>query len=168
MASMAQALQVRFVVEKLRIPAMRDNVIDIRCKCEAPLLHALLAERVLRNKAITKLLPSIAITPFRRRTLKSCPTRLSSFTSCSGMLFSIAFMLSTKINTTRYRAPTTGVFAKRHERHHMEDIKDLAKTQIAKSPHSISIEPGFLLLSLGAKKPLLQSKSFASETVYKF
>lgn len=50
----------------------------------------------------------------------------------------------------------------------MEGIKDLAKTQIAKSPHSISIEPGFLLLSLGAKKPLLQSKSFASETVYKF
>nr|WP_240914099.1 hypothetical protein [Sutterella wadsworthensis] len=165
---MAEGLQVFLIKEKDRIATVWLDVIDIRCKCEAPLLHALLAERVLRNKAITKLLPSIAIPPFCRRTLKSGPTRLSSFTSCSGMLFSIAFMLSTKINTTRYRAPTTGVFAKRHERHYMEGIKDLAKTQIAKSPHSISIEPGLLLLSLGAKRPLLQSKSFASETVYKF
>lgn len=165
---MAQALQVRFVVEKLRIPAMRDNVVDVGCHPDDSLRPARLADRMLNDKAITKLLPSIAIPPFCRRTLKSGPTRLSSFTGCSGMLFSIAFMLSTKINTTRYRAPTTWVFAKRHERHHMEGIKDLAKTQIAKSPHSISIEPGFLLLSLGAKRPLLQSKSFASETVYKF
>lgn len=114
---MAEGLQVFLIKEKDRIATVWLDVIDIRCKCEAPLLHALLAERVLRNKAITKLLPSIAIPPFCRRTLKSGPTRFSNFTSCSGMLFSIAFMLSTKINTTRYRAPTTGVFAKRHERH---------------------------------------------------
>lgn len=73
---MAEGLQVFLIKEKGRIATVWLDVIDIRCKCETPLLHALLAERVLRNKAITKLLPSIAIPPFCRRTLKSGPTRL--------------------------------------------------------------------------------------------
>ncbi len=114
---MAEGLQVFLIKEKDRIATVWLDVIDIRCKREAHLLHALLAERVLRNKAITKLLPSIAIPPFCRRTLKSGPTRLSSFTSCSGMLFSIAFMLSTKILAARNGAPATRVFAKGEERH---------------------------------------------------
>lgn len=51
---------------------------------------------------------------------------------------------------------------------HQQLLHDRSLSNNAKSPHSISIEPGFLLLSLGAKRPLLQSKSFASETVYNF
>ena len=59
MTSVAEGLQVFLIKEKDRIATVWLDVIDIRCNCEAPLLHALLAERVLRNKAITKLLPSI-------------------------------------------------------------------------------------------------------------
>ena len=121
MTGMTKGLKVPLVVEERPISLVRDDVIDVGRHHDLSLLEALFTIGVLRDEAISKLLPPVRV-PARIRIARDLHalllTSLGGFSLCLGVTPGACFLVAfTVAVATRHGAVTSWIGTQCKERH---------------------------------------------------